>query len=399
LAGDQGPTGNIDALVTQFRNLFAAEPMVFRAPGRLNLIGEHTDYNEGFVLPVALNLSTWAAISPRTDRKVRIHTDVLSEAVEFDLDLADPDPRQDWSDYVRGAAHFLGRAGHELKGADLLLRSDVPMGAGLGSSAALEVVVGFALMCNSGLAIDPMDLARICQRAENEFVGMRCGIMDQFTSCRGVMDHGLLLDCRTLESKLVPIDSRVRLVVCNTMVRHELAGSEYNRRRQDCERGVALLTQVLGPTTALRDVTMAELERYAALLPEPTYRRCRHVVGENERVLRAVEALEKGDLRHFGQLLGESHRSLRNDFEVSCSELDLMVELALSIDGVLGAKMTGGGFGGCTVNVVEAPAVERFCQIMRRSYQERTGYDPMIFTCHPGGCVGLQPLERVALAC
>jgi galactokinase len=395
LTGDSHASVNLDGLVMQFRNLFGELPQIYRAPGRMNLIGEHTDYNDGFVLPVALDLSTWAAISPRSDRRVCIHTDVLSEAIEFDLDDPDPERRQDWSDYVRGVAFNLEQDGHWLKGANLLLKSDVPVGAGLGSSAALEVAVGFALLRNSGLTIDPLDLARCCQRAENEFVGMRCGIMDQFISCRGALDHALLLDCRSLESRLVPIDSRARLVVCNTMVRHELAGSEYNQRRQDCERGVALLSQVLGPTKALRDVSLAQLERHAALLPEVTYRRCRHIISENDRVLRAASALEAGDLTQFGQLMGESHRSLRNDFQVSCRELDLMVELALSVGGVYGARMTGGGFGGCTVNLVDAGAVEHFIASMTDAYSEATGLSPMIFTCLPGAAVGAETLKTV----
>ncbi|MDR3438257.1 galactokinase [Telmatospirillum sp.] len=396
LAGEHRPPVSLDGLVAQFRNLFGEVPQIYRAPGRLNLIGEHTDYNDGFVLPVALDLSTWVAISPRTDRRVCIHTDVLSEAIEFDLDEPDPERRQDWSDYVRGVALMLERTGHWLKGANLLLKSDVSVGAGLGSSAALEASVGYALVRNSGRTIDPIELARCCQRAENEFVGMRCGIMDQFISCHGAVDHAVLLDCRSLESRLVPIDPRARLVICNTMVRHELAGSEYNLRRQDCERGVALLSQALGQITALRDVTAPQLDRYAGLLPEVTYRRCRHVVSENDRVLRAAAALENGELHLFGKLLGESHRSLRNDFQVSCLELDLMVELALSVDGVYGSRMTGGGFGGCTINLVEVGAVERFSETVSKAYQEATGLTPSIFSCLPGAAVGAETLLKTA---
>jgi galactokinase len=396
LAGDNGATVSLDGLAFQFRNLFGAMPQVYRAPGRLNLIGEHTDYNDGFVLPVALDLSTWAAISPRSDRRVHIHTDMLSEAIEFDLDEPDPERKQDWSDYVRGVALILERTGYRLKGANLLLKSDVPVGAGLGSSAALEVAVGYALTRNSGLTMDPVDLAWCCQRAENEFVGMRCGIMDQFISCHGAVDHALFLDCRTLESRLVPIDPRARLVICNTMVRHELAGSEYNLRRQDCERGVALLSQALGPIKALREVSAAQLEHHAGLLPEVTYRRCRHVINENDRVLRAATALEKGELHVFGQLMGESHRSLRNDFQVSCRELDVMVELALSVEGVYGARMTGGGFGGCTVNLIAAEAVERFSATVSKAYQDATGHKPAIFTCLPGAAVGAETPSKTA---
>ena len=396
LAGGSGPAVTVEGLTAQFRNLFGGVPQVYRAPGRVNLIGEHTDYNDGFVMPVALNMSSWVAISPRPDRRLRIHTDVLSDAIEFDLDDPDPQPRQDWSDYVRGVALLLERSGYWLKGANLLLKSDMPVGAGLGSSAALEVSVGHALICNAGLTIEPIKLARCCQRAENDFVGMRCGIMDQYVSCYGAAQHALLLDCRNLESRLIPIDPRARLIICNTMVRHELAGSEYNLRRQDCERGVALLSQALGPIKALRDVSAADLDHYASLLPEVTYRRCRHIIGENDRVLRAAAALENGDLSLFGQLLGESHRSLRNDFQVSCPELDLMVELASSVEGVYGSRMTGGGFGGCTISLVDAGAVDRFKETVAASYRAATGHQPIIFTCLPGAAVGAEESPKSA---
>jgi galactokinase len=283
---------------------------------------------------------------------------------------------------------MLERAGHRLRGADLMLQSDVPMGAGMSSSAALEVSVGYALLRESGVSVDSIELARISQRAENEFVGMRCGIMDQFIACHGVAGHALLLDCRSLEARQLPIGPGVRLVICNTMVRHELASSEYNLRRQDCERGVALLSPALGPIKALRDVSADQLERHAGLLPEVTYRRCRHIVSENQRVLDAADALEKGDMQRFGVLMIESHKSMRDDYQISCRELDIMVESALPIDGVYGSRMTGGGFGGCTVSLVAAAAVETFMERVGRAYLRATGILPMIFTCSPGPGVG-----------
>ena len=228
-------------IVEQFRREFGGDPHLYRAPGRVNLIGEHTDYNEGFVLPAALELATLIAIAPRMDRKLRIRSLLMGETAEFNLDEPEPRPRKDWSDYVHGVVIVLKGAGHRVDGADLLIASDVPVGAGLSSSAALEVAVGYALLRTAGQAIDLTELALLCQRAENEFVGMRCGIMDQFIACRGAAGRALLLDCRSLDWRLVPIDPYARLVICNTMVHHEHAAGEYNLRRRDCEAGVARL--------------------------------------------------------------------------------------------------------------------------------------------------------------
>jgi galactokinase len=375
-------------LVGAFRREFGGEPRLYRAPGRVNLIGEHTDYNDGFVLPAALELATFAAVSPRPDRRLRVRSLLMEETLEFDLDEADARPRKDWSDYVRGVAIMLERAGHRLTGADLLIWSEVPLGSGLSSSAALEVAVGYALVSAAGLTIDLTALALSCQRAENEFVGMRCGIMDQFIACHGAARRALLLDCRSLEWRLVPLDPKARLLICNSMVRHSHAASGYNDRRRDCEQGVALLSKALPGIKALRDVTIDQLEEHAALLPPVVYRRCRHIVTENDRTVRAAAALEAGDLALVGRLMAESHVSMRDDFEISCREVDAMVEIASRVPGVFGARMTGGGFGGCTISLVEADAVEGFKDTVVRAYREATGLDPTIFTCSPGAGVG-----------
>jgi galactokinase len=380
--------GDQPQLLDQFRRAFGSEPRLFRAPGRVNLIGEHTDYNDGFVLPAALELSTTVAVAPRADRQVRVRSLRTGETVAFDLNEADARPRHHWSDYVRGVAIMLERAGHRLSGADLLIASDVPIGSGLSSSAALEVSTGFALLSLAGLPIDRKQLALTCQRAENDFVGMRCGIMDQFISCHGTAGHALLLDCRSLDYRLVPLAPAARLLICNSMVHHQLAGSEYNLRRQECERGVALLAPVLPGIRALRDVTAEQLEANRQRLPELTWRRCRHVVTENDRVLRAGAALQAGDLDEFGRLMVQSHASMRDDYEISCRELDLLVDLALGTEGVLGSRMTGGGFGGCTVSLVVAGAVERIRERVARDYQKATGLVPEIFVCSPGAGVG-----------
>jgi len=354
---------------------------LFRAPGRVNLIGEHTDYNDGFVMPVAINFSTWISLHPRAGRKLEIHSENFDETVLFDLDDPNPAPRGHWSDYAIGVAIMLERAGHRLRGSHLSIRGEVPIGSGLSSSAALEVATAFALTANSDLTITKIELARLCRQAENDFVGARVGIMDQFVSVFGERDKALLLDCRSLEFKLLPVPSEVQLVVCNTMVKHELASSAYNERRSQCEEGVRQLSALLPNVRALRDVSSSQLEEHARELAPIIYRRCRHIVTENERVLAASEALEQTDLRHFGQLMNESHQSLRYDYEVSCAELDLMVELARGVGGVYGARMTGGGFGGCTVNLVSRENVEEFRSKVIAGYEAATGLKPEIYVC------------------
>ncbi len=289
---------------------------------------------------------------------------------------------------MRGVAVVFESAGHRLTGADMVIGSDVPLGAGLSSSAAIEVATGYALLTNSGLAVDPTRLALACQRAENEFVGMRCGIMDQFIACHGAAGHALLIDCRSLDHRLVPIDRRVRMVICNTMVHHEHAAGEYNLRRRDCEEGVRRLSAALPGITALRDVTLEQLERHADLLSPVVYRRCRHVVTENERTLRAADALDAGDLQLFGQLMGESQVSMREDFEISCREVDVMVALNAAAEGVYGARMTGGGFGGSTISLVEAGAVDKFQHSVAAGYRAATGLEPQIFVSPPAAGVG-----------
>jgi galactokinase len=360
---------------------FAAGARMFRAPGRVNLIGEHTDYNDGFVMPAAIDFSTWVSITPRADRVLSVFSENFSEQVEFDLNETSASAKGHWSDYVRGVAFAFEQAGHRLRGAQLSIRSDVPIGAGLSSSAALEVATGLALAENSEVTIGRLALAKLCQRAENEFVGMRCGIMDQFISCHGQAEKALLLDCRSLEYKLLPLPRKVRLVVCNTMVKHKLASGEYNVRRAQCEAGVRHLAQAIPGVRALRDVTLAELEIHERDLPAVIYRRCRHVVSENARVIQAGVALESGDLTGFGRLLNDSHHSLRDDYEVSCAELDLMVELANAREGVYGARMSGGGFGGCTINLVKAEHVEEFKRAVERGYEDATGLRAAVYSC------------------
>ncbi|HEY8228310.1 MAG TPA: galactokinase [Pyrinomonadaceae bacterium] len=360
----------------------------FRAPGRVNLIGEHTDYNDGFVMPAALNFSTFVTISPLPGRVLQVFSENFNKSVSIDFNTGKPKPRGDWSDYVVGVAVMLQDAGYVLGGAKLKIRGEVPIGSGLSSSAAIEVASACALIANSNITIDRVELAKLCRRAENEFVGARVGIMDQFISLHGRAKKALLLDCRSLEYELLPLSSEAHLVVCNTMVKHKLASGEYNERRAQCEAGVKHLSQTLPHVTALRDVTLEQLEAHGKQLPDVIYRRCRHVVTENARVLEAGEALKRGDLRAFGKLMYESHRSLRDDYEVSCPELDVMVELASKIEGVYGARMTGGGFGGCTVNLVANEHVDEFTRTVANGYEQKTKLKPEIFVCETADGAG-----------
>ena len=379
------------ALRNEFVERFGASPNFFQAPGRVNLIGEHTDYNAGFVMPAAIQFYTTVGMARRTDRRLRVRSTNFSQDFEAPLPDSHAAPLAHgsvahWSDYVMGVAQALQRHGVALSGADLLIHGEVPLGSGLSSSAALEVAVALALA--DGVSLDRISLAKICQRAENDYVGMRCGIMDQFASACGRSGHALMLDCRSLEHQLLPLQAprthagpATQLVICNTMVRHKLAGGEYNRRREQCEAGVRALAQIMRGVETLRDVSVEGLQMNGAYLDELLHRRCRHVVTENERVVRAAAALRASDLAGFGQLMRESHQSLRDDYEVSCDELDLMVSLADGIDGVYGARMTGGGFGGCTVNLVRAEAAPRFAELIAERYRGATGHAPEIFVC------------------
>jgi len=371
----------IRRLQKSFAGLFGAAPQIYQAPGRVNLIGEHTDYNDGFVMPAAVGFFTWVAATPRTDRILVVESENYSERREFLLDDAHAQRAHHWSDYVLGVARMLEAAHYRLPGANLLISGNVPLGAGLSSSASLEVAVGSALLGVIDTQVDPKELALICQRAENEFVGARCGIMDQFIASHGKKDKALVLDCRSLDYRLLPLPEQARLVICNTMVRHSVAAGEYNKRRAECEEGAQILSRHLPDVKALRDVTPSALAEFGGNLPPLVMRRCRHVISENARVLEAANALKQGNLDEFGRLMGESHASLRDDFEVSCSELDLIVKLAGQAYGVYGARMTGGGFGGCTVNLVRAECVEAFQAAVGKEYERLVGKAPEIYVC------------------
>ncbi|HUS68568.1 MAG TPA: galactokinase [Kofleriaceae bacterium] len=355
-------------------------PRLFAAPGRVNLIGEHTDYNDGFVMPVAIDRATVVAAAPRADRRLVVTSLDAGATLDLDLDALGAGRTGTWGDYVAGVAAQIARRGVMLVGADVVLASDVPTGAGLSSSAALEMSLGVALVALAGAELDRVSLAQAAQAAEHEFVGTRCGIMDQFIAGLGRAGHALLIDCRSLESTLVPlaIGDR-RIVLCDSKVKHDLATSAYNERRAACERAVELLRPALPGIRALRDVTPEELDRHRGLLPPEIARRAAHVVGENARTLAAAGALRAGDLAEVGRLMAESHRSLRDDYEVSGPELDLLVAVAADTPGVTGARMTGGGFGGCTVNLVEADAIDAFTIAVTSAFEARFGRRPDVF--------------------
>jgi galactokinase len=379
-------------LQEQFRELYGQNARVYCAPGRVNLIGEHTDYNDGFVMPVAMDMYTWVATAPREDTQVHVYSRNLSEHAEMDLRDTNLRVLGHWSAYVLGVAASLRQTSQEIRGANLLVEGKVPMGAGLSSSASVEVAAGYALLAASGLSLNPVELAKICQRAENEFAGARCGIMDQMIACCGRANYALMLDCRSLEFQLLPLFLDAQFVVCNSMVKHDHAASGYNARRADCETATRILAGEIPGVRALRDVTLVDLERFSQSLPEVVYRRARHVVSENARVIAARSALERGDPELFGRLMRESHRSLRDNYEVSCPEVDTLVELACELDGVYGSRITGGGFGGCTISLVQSGKVAEFGRVLAQRYEQATGKksDIYIFQASDGAREALQ---------
>ena len=368
-------------IVQQFEKLFGQRPRLFRAPGRVNLIGEHTDYNDGFVMPAAVGFSTYVAIAPRSDRKLLIHSQEFHDHFEFNLDRLPTRRPGTWCDYVLGVASILQQNGCSLHGANLLVHGEVPIGAGLSSSAAIEVASALALLSSTRTRPPLSEIAKLCRRAENEFVGARVGIMDQFVSCMGKAGHALLLDCRSLEFNFAPIPPGISLVVCNTMVKHDLATGAYNQRRAECEEGVRYFAKRNPGIRALRDVSIEVLEQHAKDLPPTIFKRCSHVIQENQRTLEAAESLRENALVKLGRLMGESHRSLRDLYEVSCRELDTMVEAAQDLPGFVGGRMTGGGFGGCTVNLVRDANAKEFALQIANRYHKTTGIVPQTYRC------------------
>jgi galactokinase len=364
---------------------FQAEPAIFVAPGRVNLIGEHTDYAEGFVMPAAIDFATLAAISPRSDGKIVLYSENYQEERSFDASALPAKASKHWTDYPMGVVAILTGEGHKIPGFSLSLWGDVPLGSGLSSSAALEVATSLAVLSLIGASYPGPVLARLCQRVENEFVGANCGIMDQFISVNGEENHALLLDCRDLSFKLAPIPADVALVIANTMVKHSIAGGDYPTRRRESEAACAVINSHRGNVPFLRDATLEDLEKWGHEMEPKSLMRARHVISENLRTVAAEKALEKGDLAEVGRLMAEAHRSYSKDFEGSCAEADAMVELAQDIPGLIGARLTGGGFGGCTINLVERSQAKAFAEELGKRYTAKFGIAPQIHVCHASG--------------
>lgn len=364
---------------------FQSEPSIFVAPGRVNLIGEHTDYAEGFVMPAAIEFATLAAISPRTDGKVVFYSENFGEEYSYDAAALPRQREGRWTDYPMGVLAVLAGEGHTIPAFSLSLWGDVPVASGLSSSAAVEVATALAVSHLAGADYPGPVLARLCQRAENEFVGANCGIMDQFISANGAEDHALLLDCRDLSYKLAPIPHSVALVIANTMVKHSVAGGEYTSRRAEVEEACAAIAKHRPEVRFLRDATVSDLEKWGGEMSPNALKRARHVITENTRTLAAAEALIKHDLKGLGILMAEAHRSYSQDFEASCVEADAMVALAQDLPGLIGARLTGGGFGGCTINLVEVEKAAKFAEALAARYTSEIGIVPQIHICHASG--------------
>ena len=373
----------MDNLVLQiqkkFMELFGQNPTLFRSPGRVNLIGEHTDYNQGFVLPAAVDKAIYLGLSPRKDRKCFLFANDLGQSHEFKVsELAKSEKR--WPNYIMGVVDQMQRAGYSFLGFNCVFGGDIPIGAGMSSSAAIEAGLAFALNTIFELNIDRLDLVKLSQKAENDFVGVRCGIMDQFINIFGKPKKVLKLDCRSLEYTYFPFEREdLKIVLCDTQVPRALASSEYNIRRQQCESGVKLLQKYAPAIKSLRDVSPQLLEAHRQEFDPVIYKRCDYVIRENLRVEMGCKDLEQGDFRSFGQRMYDSHAGLRDSYQVSCKELDVLVEAASKIEGVLGARLMGAGFGGCTINLVEEEAVENFSDKVRTAYLAKTGRESKIY--------------------
>lgn len=377
------------AVCSPFASRFGRPPRwTARAPGRVNLIGEHTDYNDGFVLPLAIDRAVWIALRPREDRRVVVHSLDYNETSEFSLDqLAKGNPS--WIEYLKGVAWSLSQAGHKLRGWEGVMGGDVPLGAGLSSSAALELATARAFAAASDLAWEPAAMAKLGQKAENQWVGVNCGIMDQLISAAGRAAHALLIDCRSLASRAVPFPAGIAVVVLDTATRRGLVDSAYNERRAQCEAAAKFFG-----VRALRDVSLETFQRREAELDEPIRSRARHVITENHRTAAAAEAMIRGDVDELGQLMNQSHVSLRDDYQVSSAALDAMVEAALKHPACRGARMTGAGFGGCAVAIVNAAEADRFVQAVSADYAQQTGHTPTLYVCEATNGAEVFPSEQ-----
>ncbi|MBF9254577.1 galactokinase [Pontibacter sp. 172403-2] len=363
----------IDDIKAKFEALYQQKPQLFRSPGRVNLIGEHTDYNNGFVLPAAINKEMYFALAPNGTGTFRAYAYDLNESAEFALDSISPSDIS-WANYLLGVVAQLQKAGYTVPGFDVVFGGNVPIGAGLSSSAAVECGLAFGLNHLFGFNLKKFTMVKMAQKAEHEYAGVMCGIMDQFASMFGKQNHVVKLDCRSLDYEYYDFDmADYRIVLCDTQVKHALASSEYNTRRQECEAGVAILQQHYPEVQSLRDATIPMLAQHRQEFDPVVYRRCTYVVSENNRVEEACRNLQKNDMHAFGEKMYASHEGLQHQYEVSCPELDFLVNQTRESDAVLGARMMGGGFGGCTINIVKVDAIDAFKQQMEQAYQQQFG--------------------------
>jgi galactokinase len=377
-------------LAAEFRSLFGGEPSGWaRAPGRVDLMGSHTDYNMGFVMTMTVDRDTWLAFRPRAGGQVRVHSSNLGTGSEFNLAEITHDPVNRWTDYVRGVARELQEGGHAPAGFDGLVQSTIPFGSGLSSSAALEMATAVALQALGGFRLEPVEMALLGQRAENRFVGVNCGILDQYSSALGRAGTALLLDCRSLSSRPIPVGSGVAVVICDTCAERNLAGTEYGERRAQCEEGVRALRQFYPEARALRDVSCAQFEEHAQVLPPLVAKRCRFIIEENQRVLDMAEALPVGDRQAIGRLAGASWSGARDLFEIGSREMGLMMEAMLKAPGVMGARQAGAGFGGCMVAFVESGQTACFAQHVEEYYARSSGITPAVYAVQAAEGAGL----------
>ena len=365
---------NTELLKTVFKNLFQTDPIIIRSPGRINIIGEHTDYNSGFVMPAAIDKSIYIAIARREDQEIHLYSESYKQAfktVLSEVRISDTA----WANFILGVVDQINKRGYKISGFNLYIDGDIPLGAGLSSSAAVECATAYAISALFSISIPSLDIALIAQKAEHTFAGVNCGIMDQFASVFGKKDHAIVLDCRSMEYRYVPLDLKGhKLLLLNSNVKHSLAESAYNKRRAKCEQGVALIKKAHPEVESLRDVTIEQLEKHVKPEDEEAYIKCKFIIEENSRLVKAAQYLEQGNLQNLGQLMYKTHEGLSLDYEVSCKELDFLVKSVKGSEYVLGARMMGGGFGGCTLNIIKDETPESFIEEISEKYLREFGH-------------------------
>lgn len=369
----------LEIVEKKFLELFKEEPLIFRSPGRVNLIGEHTDYNMGFVLPGAIDKAIYFAVSARKDKTCKLFAIDMNDVFEFDIGDFKKSGKS-WPNYLMGVVDQLKKAGYNFNGFNCVFGGDIPIGAGLSSSAAIEAGLTFALDYIYNLGISKLDIVKLAQKSENEFVGVNCGIMDQFINIFGHSGNVLRIDCRSLEYEYFPFDFKnVSIVLFDSRVSHSLASSEYNQRRKECAEGVAVISEKYSHVSSLRDVSIEMLNEFKSKLDPVIFKRCKYAVEENVRLLNACNALNENDLKKFGTLMYETHDGLSKDYEVSCKELDYLVELTKDNPKVYGSRMMGGGFGGCTINLIENDSIDEIKSLVSKKYKEKFNIDTKIY--------------------